>query len=449
MAFYLYQYVALHSEELFNNSYNSRQKVLAEKNQRGTIYAADGEELAVTRTDEEGNDVRVYPYNNLFAHVVGYSDKGKTGIEQLQNYELIQSDIPVSQQLKNEAEGIKNPGNDVYTTLDVAMQEAADKALGMYTGAAVAIDVKTGKVLAMISKPDFDPNEIAQIWEEVSSDEENSPLLNRASQGLYPPGSTFKIVTALEYIRENPDTWQNYRYECDGTYVNGDNRIQCYHGTVHGSVDLITSFAKSCNTSFANIGMSLDRASFADTIHSLLFDQELPFELPYSKGSISLNENSSDEDVIQTSIGQGKTQVTPLQMAMITAAIANDGVLMRPYVVESVESASGKIISGTQPEEYGRLMSEKEAQILQQFMEEVVESGTASKLQGRSYTAAGKTGSAEYSQNKSDSHAWFTGYAPAEDPQVAVTVIIEEMGSGGDYAVPIARRILDAYFEEK
>ena len=150
--------------------------------------------------------------------------------------------------------------------------------------------------------------------------------------------------------------------------------------------------------------------------------------------------------MIQTVIGQGKTQMTPLHLCMLTSAIANDGMLMRPFEMDRVEKPDGTVIKQYEPKEYGRLMSEKEAGILQELMRDVVEEGTASKLSGLSYTAAGKTGSAEYSDSTSDSHAWFTGFAPAEDPQIAVTVIIEGIGSGGDYAVPIAKRVFDAYF---
>ena len=216
---YLCTYVTSNSEALFNNSYNSRQAVLATKNTRGTIYSADGEILAQTIRDESGKEVRNYPYDNMFAHIVGYSDKGKTGLESLANYYLINTSATVAQQAGNSASGKKNPGNNLYTTLDTGLQEVAYKAMGIYEGAIVVMEPDTGKILAMVSKPDFNPNEIARIWDEVTADTENSSLLNRASQGVYPPGSTFKIVTSLEYIRENPNTWPNYTYQCNGSYT--------------------------------------------------------------------------------------------------------------------------------------------------------------------------------------------------------------------------------------
>lgn len=448
MTVYLMDYVMSNQETLFNNSYNSRQKVLAQENTRGTIYAGSGEVLAKTETDENGNGIRTYPYGKMFAHVVGYTGKGKTGIEEMENYRLINSDISEKEKLDNELSGRKNPGNDVFTTLDVPLQEAADAALGLYRGAVVVTEVKTGRVLAMVSKPDYDPNSIAEEWTRLNEDTDKAALLNRATQGLYPPGSTFKIVTALAYIRQFPDTWEDYSFNCTGAYSHGQSRISCYHGSVHGQVDMTTSFAKSCNASFANIGMSLDRQKFGETIDGLLFNQELPIPLAYKRTSVALDGNSTDDEVIQTSIGQGKTQITPMQLNMITAAIANGGELMNPVFVDKVQNANGKVLEKNSPSVYRRLMSKTEAEAMSTLMEDVVQEGTGRKLKDRSYTAAGKTGSAEFSTNKEESHAWFTGFAPVEDPEIAVTVIVERAGSGSDYAVPLARRVFDAWFDE-
>lgn len=420
--------------------------MLAQENLRGSIYAATGEALARTVVSDDGQQTREYPYNEMFAHVVGYSGKGKTGIEASENYSLSNSDIPERTKLENEKAGIKNPGNDVYTTLHTDLQQTAYEALGAFRGAIVVTEVKTGRILAMVSKPDFDPNRIAEIWEKVNADTQDAALVNRVTQGLYPPGSTFKIVTALAYLRQFPDSWESYSYSCSGAYQNGENRITCFHGSVHGRVDLTSSFAKSCNCSFANVGMSLDREGFAETIDSLLFNRDLPLELPYKRTSVKLGVDSSDAEVIQTSIGQGKTQISPMQLNLITAAIANGGELMRPYLVDRVLSAQGALLKENEPEPYARLMSEEEAKTLSGFMEAVVRDGTGRKLKDQPYTAAGKTGSAEFNQEKADSHAWFTGYAPAEDPQIAVTILVEQVGSGGDYAVPLAKRIFDAWF---
>lgn len=206
-----------------------------------------------------------------------------------------------------------------------------------------------------------------------------------------------------------------------------------------------TAFAKSCNAAFADMGLSLDKASFEDTLNALLFNQELPLDGISNISSLKILESDSSGEMMQNAIGQGRTQITPIHLAMITAAVANKGILMKPFMVKRVESADGVKVKEYSPEEYGTLMSAKEAAILAEYMTEVVKNGTGSKLSGLSYTAAGKTGSAEFNKQKGESHAWFTGFAPAEDPQIVVTVIIEGAGSGGDYAVPMARRVFDAY----
>ncbi len=444
---YLIHFTATNGREMINNSYNSRQELLQAQNYRGSIYSRDGEVLAETVLDEAQNETRTYPYHDLFAHVVGYSTRGRMGVEALANAYLINTDISLGSKAANAEAGSKNPGDNVYTTLDVELQELADSLLGLYRGAVLVTEPDTGRVLAMVSHPDFDPNEIADGWDSLV-EEDDSVLVNRATQGLYPPGSTFKIFTALEYIRQNPDTYGQYSFTCPGYYSSGGSRINCYHGGSHGQVDLFTSFAKSCNASFANIGMSLDRDRFQETLDGLLFGQELPCGLRYARSSVQISGESTDGEMMQTSIGQGKTQVTPLHMNMITCAIANDGVLMEPMLMERVEDAEGNKVSAFRPKAYGRLLSQEEAETLREMMKAVVEEGTASKLKGQDYTAAGKTGSAEYNSLR-DSHAWFTGFAPAEDPEVCVTIIVEGAGSGGDYAVPMARRLFDCYFGEK
>lgn len=446
---YLVYFVAANEQELINNSYNSRQELLLSRNYRGTIYSSDGEVLAETVMDEDQKETRVYPFKDLFSHIVGYSTNGKMGVEALANYYLINTNTSLANKAANDTAGRKNPGDSVYTTLNVGLQKVADEELGVYRGAIVVTEVSTGRILAMVSHPDFDPNKISEIWDDLVADTDSSVLVNRATQGMYPPGSTFKIITALEYIRENPETYQNYSFQCNGSYKNGDSKINCYHNTSHGTVDFYKSFAKSCNSSFAYMGVGLDQETFRSTLNDLLFDRELPLKLQYSKSAVPMSVNAPAGEMMQISIGQGRTQISPIHLNMITSAIAGGGVLMKPYVVERVENDAGKTIKAFKPESYGSIISENEAAILRDLMEEVVQTGTGTKLKGLDYTAAGKTGSAEYNNQKGDSHAWFTGFAPVEAPQISVTIIVEGAGNGGDYAVPIARRIFEAYFKGK
>ena len=307
-------------------------------------------------------------------------------------------------------------------------------------------NVKTGEILAMVSKPDFNPNTIVQDWQDYVEEEGNSVLLNRATQGIYPPGSTFKIVTSLAYLRQEGENWRDYRFNCSGTFPYGNSRITCYHGAVHNQVDYTSSFAKSCNCSFANMGLMLDRSLYQDLITRLGFNDALPVDFNYSKSKLIVDETVTDEDMIQISFGQGRVEITPLHLHLITNAIANGGTPMKPQLINRVESVNNELVKSFSPEAWKALMTQEEAEVLRDLMTSVVTTGTARKLNGLSYTAAGKTGSAEYNLVKEDSHAWFTGFAPAQNPEISVTIIVERIGSGGDYAVPIAKRLFDAYF---
>lgn len=446
---YFCWYIAAKSEETVDSSYNARLDTFSQRVVRGEIRGKNGEVLARTVEDAKGEETREYPYSNLFAHVVGYSDAGTTGLEASANSYLLATHVSLLDQVSNEAAEIKNPGDSVVTTLDPALQQLACDALGDYNGACVILEPDTGKILAMVSKPDYNPNTVAEDWESLISEENTGAnLLNRATQGLYPPGSTFKLLTALEYIRENPADWQDYRYECGGTMEYGDAVMSCYEGHVHGGLDLRLSLANSCNTSFATIGQTLDLDSFHALCESFLFNKELPLPagMEYRQSSFVLDGTSGLAERVQTAIGQGKTMISPMHNAMIVSSIANGGILMSPYLVERVESADGKVVKQFMPESAGRLLSVAESETLTNFMVAVVNEGTSPSLRSDSYQVAGKTGSAEFNSNKEDSHAWFVGFAPAEDPKIVVSIIYENGGTGGSVATKGAKKIFEGYF---
>lgn len=443
---YFTVYAMTHEQELMDNSYNSRQTLFSTRIKRGTIYAATGEKLAVSNIAADGSEERIYPYGNLYSHSVGFIGRGRTGVEALANYYLLKSDIPELEKVQFEVLGEKAPGDNVYITLDAYLQEVAERALGLYRGAIIATEPDTGRVLCMVSKPDFDPGSITELWDELLADEESGRLVNRVTQGMYPPGSTFKIVTALEYLREHNEDYSGYSYTCSGSFKQGEDVIRCYHGSVHGSVDMEKSFAKSCNSSFANMSVGFDKEKYGATLNKLLFNGEMDIPFAYNKSSAVVDSYTDISDVMQTAIGQGRVQISPLHLNMITGAVANGGVMMRPMMIDRVENANGELVEMYEPSELARVMTAGEADSLKTLMTGVVNSGTGTKLKGLSYTAAGKTGSAEFDSRTHDSHAWFTGFAPADNPKIAITVIIEGAGSGGDYAVPTAKTVLDAYF---
>ncbi|MCQ2520380.1 MAG: FtsW/RodA/SpoVE family cell cycle protein [Lachnospiraceae bacterium] len=440
-------YVATYEEEYINNSYNPRQEVLIKKNVRGTIYSRNMEVLAQTQ-NVNGEEIRYYPFANIFAHVVGYSTNGRAGIEGQTNYYLINSNQPMPEKIAADISLDKYLGDSVITTLDTGLQKTAYTAIGSYNGAVVVSDPRTGEILAMVSKPDYNPNEIEDIWNDLINDKDSSVLLNRATQGLYPPGSCFKIVTLLEYVRENPDTFNNYHFSCSGELNTPEGRITCYNHEVHGSVNLTKSLAVSCNSSFGNIGLTLDRQEFQDTLDSLLFNSDLPLTMNYAKSGCKVNNLLMDDiTMVRTAFGQGSTLITPIHLNLITCAIANDGMLMKPYLIDKVVNSNFNTVKDFEDSvEYKRLMSADEANIVTDMMAEVVRSGTGRKLKNSMYTVAGKTGSAEYSDYTGATHSWFTGFAPVDDPQIAVTIILEDAGTSGLHAVPMAKKIFDEYF---
>jgi peptidoglycan glycosyltransferase len=445
MGYFTYFLVAK-SDEVINSTYNTRQKVLMKKVVRGKILSADGQVLARTVVGRKGKETRKYPYGDMFAHVVGRYSKGRSGLEESENIRLLTSNVNTVAKIKNDLSGEKSIGDNVVTTLQTKIQKAASDALGDYRGAVVVMNPGTGKILAMVSKPTYDPNKIDQLWNSLVDDKNHkSTLINRATQGLYPPGSTFKTLTALEYMRENPD-YQNYSYDCDGSTEFQGMVIHCYDGESHGHVDFPQSYARSCNTSFASIGKMLNFGKFHTLCEDFLFNHPLPIEMASRKSSFSLNKGiSGTKEAMQTAIGQGKTLITPLHNALIVSTVANGGVMMKPYVVDHVESAEKGMVEQYSPKQIAKLMTSAEAGYIGMMMRKVVTDGTGKKLKDLSVEAAGKTGSAD--QNGGKAHAWFIGYAPYDKPQIAISVVVENVGTGGNYAVPIAKKVFNAYFK--
>ena len=446
MIVYFSYFQIYEGQEVINNTYNKRQDVFENITIRGKIITEDGKVLAETKVDSEGNETRVYNYGNLFSHAIGISTNGKMGIELSHDYLLLGSDVNIFEKVANEFKGEKTQGNNVITTLNVELQKAAYEALGDNNGAVIAIEPDTGKILAMVSKPDFDPNTIDEDWDVITTDEENSSLLNRATNGLYTPGSTFKIFTFLEYVRQNPN-YRNYIYNCQGNITVGENRVSCYNGTWHGNEDLFESFAYSCNSSFVNIGMELDISSFTSYCNKLFFNKNLPTKLEHKSSRLELNSNSDEFEIMQTVIGQGKTMVSPLHMAMLVSAIANDGILMKPYIVSKVTNHNGYVINKYKTSKYGEIFTSDEIDVLTEAMGDVVKYGTGKRLQNDNYNVYGKTGTAEIDSGD-NAHSWFVGFAENGNDKIAVCVVMEEMPPGSTWAVPVAGQVFEAYFAE-
>ena len=445
---YVAYFQAVESESYLSgdySQYDQRQQKMAEQVIRGSILASDGTVLAETQVDEEGNETRIYPYNELFAHTVGYASYGASGLESSRGRDLLQSHADALEQLQNELNEEKKQGDNLVTSLNVSLQQAAYDALGDYQGAVVVQEVSTGRILVDVSKPGFNPNTLDADWDTLINDEEGSPLLNRALQGQYPPGSTFKIVTALAYYREH-GTFDDFSFNCEGEYTSGGYTIHCT-GTVHGQEDFADAFANSCNCAFAQMGIELGAEALQQAAESLYFNQELPdnIGLPAVNSSFSLGAYDGDPLTMQTAIGQGNTLASPLQMSMVAQAVANGGTILSPTIVDRVETYEGVVVDRTEQTTLTQAMTQQEADALKELMKGVVSYGTASSLADLPYNIAGKTGTAEY-DSAGNAHAWFVGFSDTGNTDIVVTVIVEAGQSGSAVAVPIARAVFESYF---
>ena len=443
MMAYIVHFMVADSDEVIANSANPRLDSYAENVNRGDIKTSDGKVVATGDTDN-----RKYPYDNLFAHVVGYSKYTKAGIERIGNYHLTESHCNIFERLIHTLREEKNEGDTVVATVNYELQKTAYNALGGADGAVVAMEPDTGKILAMVSKPDFNPNDIDAVWEEANSEHSTrSVLLNRASQGLYAPGSTFKVLTTLAYMRQYPGKYDEYSYNCaTEDAVFNSVSVHCYGRKTHGQEDLSKALANSCNQAYADIGTKLDVDQWRDMLEDFLFNKSLPYMDSSADSRFYLDGKSNSGYVPQTAFGQGDTLITPLHNAMIMSTIVNGGLMMKPYVIDSVESYKGTRIKKFSPSSYDTLMTSKEVETLTGYMRKVVTEGTAAPyFEGATYEAAGKTGTAEYAQGEHDL-SWFVGFSNVDNPDVVVSVVIEESDVNAVKASAVARKIFDAYY---
>ncbi len=472
---YLVKVCFFDSNSFVANSLNPRVSKSSDGIKRGSVLDANGEVLAESVLQDDDTYVRKYNDSEIFSHIVGYDTKGKAGIESKYNFMLETVNAELVQRMGKLLFGDEVRGNSVVLTVSSALQQVAADELGKQKGALVAMEPSTGRVLAMVSYPSFDSNTIDEDWSELNSDEKNSPLLNRATQGLYPPGSTFKILTAASALENN--FGEGYSIECEGQKTfgkdeNGDVTIHCYNNTAHGNVDMKKAFAKSCNTYFSSVGMDLGASSLMATAEEFGFNSNLNFGLEYSNPSFPMEEDAATEEIMLTSIGQGRTLVSPLYMAMVTSAIANNGMMMQPYIVDHAQTSGGHILNKTMPKKLAQVCTPETAAEITDFMLEVVNTGTArgadfkiavdgddnevvTDLSGsavyqksgtKTIDVAGKTGTAE--NTSGDDHSWFVAFAPAENPQIAVAVVLENVGHG-DGAINAARAVMKSYLEDE
>ena len=452
------------AERLANDPRNTRVLIKEYAIERGPIVLADRTPVAESVRSRDRNDpleyVRHYPDGPRYGMITGFYSLvfGRTLVEQeFNSYLLGRAPEQFAQNVTDLLTARSSPGGTLVLTLDRATQAAAQDALGNRKGAVVALDPRTGAVLAMTTFPRYDPNDLSshdperirRNWDRLVKDEDD-PLLNRAAGALYPPGSTFKVVTAAAALENgvsmsdelpSPDVLNVPQTSADIRNFGGSS---CGGGTL----TLTEALEISCNTTFAGLGVKLGSEKLAAEAEKFGFNQPSPYQLPAATSVIP-----EDQDVpatAQSAIGQRDVRTSPLQMATVAATIANGGRRMGPFVARQVVSDKGSVVKRFEGEDFGQVIPEQVAGDLRDMMLQVVEGGTGVAAQIPGLQVAGKTGTAQHAQGRNP-HAWFIGFTGSGDRQIAVAVVVEEGGNlgseatGGRTAAPIARDVMAAY----
>ncbi|WP_320668498.1 peptidoglycan D,D-transpeptidase FtsI family protein [Patulibacter defluvii] len=450
--------------DLRANALNKRDVIRAQRVPRGRIVAADGTVLARSvRVRSRDTNTRVYtrkyPQGSAFAAPVGYSfvGPGQTGLERSQNEWLAGKAVKLATAVDKLIKGDQR-GDDVHVTLEPRVQRAAISALAGRAGSVVALEPRTGKVLAMVSVPSYDPNKMVDddYRARLNKLDKTHPQTNRATQDAYVPGSTFKVVTAAAALDSGKYTPDSTVDGSDGQLFSG-TPLRNFGGENFPGTTLRNALTHSVNTAFANVAEDVGRATMKRYMERFGFDERPPLDYPAEQMRPSgefrdgkfIPATSRFVDVARLGIGQDKLQVTPLQMAMVAAAVANGGRLMKPHLLDRVVDADGRVQRTVEPELYRRVMSASAASDLRSMMGDVVRegTGTASALSG--IEVGGKTGTAELNIQQGINDLWFIGFAPLSSPKVAVAVVVENTpGQGGVVAAPIAKQVMEAALQQ-
>lgn len=440
VALYLVYFQLFKAKSLADNSHNRRLWLNEDLVKRGSIYDRNENVLAYSEKDGSGKQVRIYNYPQASAPVTGYSSNtyGKTGIEKSYNKELLAISGENFSNFRKMV--VKNDtGNDLHLSLDQNIQNIVYNYLSAYKGSCVIMNPSTGQILAMVSTPSFDPNTLDNDWNNLIQTTDGR-LVNRATLGLYRPGSVFKIITSASILENKIDT----SYKDEGSEIIQGFEIKNYGDQIFGNLDLRLAFINSANTYFANKAVNLGKDKLGKTSEKFVFNKDYEFDLDKNNSVIPFKD-LNEADLAMTGFGYGKTQITPLHMAMITSAIANDGVMMRPRLVDKITNKEKEVIFEADDEVLSKATSEKTANTIRDMMVEVVNSGTGTNAYLNWVQLAGKTGTADKADGNVD--AWFVGFAPAYEPKIAFALVIEDsQGTGGEVAAPLARNIVRDIF---
>lgn len=444
------------------------QRAWAKRNEvlRGDIKDRDGNVIAKSERQKDNTQKREYEYGALYAHPIGYVDSrfGLSGLESTYDKQLTTcnssslTELMQNFSMDNLKEAFANRNNDknkigntVVTTLDTDLQKVAYDALGNNRGAVVALDPKTGEVLASVSKPSFNPNNLAEEMKKANSgDALHSPLINRATDGRYPPGSTFKIVTTTSALENIPGI-ESKTFNDNGEIKFPDgSTMQNAGGASYGNIDLRKAFVVSSNVVYGTLAMQLGNDKLLKTAENFGFNSQIPANgFTISPSKFPKLESYQIGEIAQSGIGQSSILATPIQMALVTSAVANNGVIMEPQLVKNVVDDKGKTVETMKPKEYRKAMTADQASTIKGYMKDLVDtniqSGKWDFLSGTN--TAAKTGTADHNGpdgKPAPPHSWFVSFAPADNPQIVVAVIVEDGGYGAGKAATVAGQVINA-----
>jgi peptidoglycan glycosyltransferase len=445
------RWTVFEQSELEDNAFNRRQVLEEQRIPRGPIRARDGTALARSQRGRDGTYTRRYPEGNLFAHAVGYSflTVGRFGLEQSRNDELTGESSGVESVLDQLA-GKERRGNELRTTLDPDGQRAALSALQGRRGAVVALEPATGRVRVMASTPSFDPNELRDARDTQALSDGSA--LNRTTLGQYPPGSTFKVVTAVAAIDSGKYTKDTQVDGSSPKTISGAP-LNNFNNEQFGRIPLTDALTNSVNTVWAQVGVDVGRQTMQKYMERFGFYERVPVDLPAEERGRSgvqvagregfVPVTSGAVDLGRVAIGQGGLLATPLQMAQVASAVANDGELRTPTLTERVVDRDGRTVERIEPETESEVMKASTAREVGDMMADVVREGTGTAAALEGISVAGKTGTAERDIQRGINTPWFIGFAPRDTPKIAIAVTLEsERGQGGVLAAPIAKQVL-------
>jgi penicillin-binding protein A len=445
------RWTVFEADALRDNPKNRRELLEEQQIRRGLIRAADDAVLARSLKQADNSYVRTYPAGRLFSHAVGYSfvRQGRAGLERYYDDDLSGRNSELGS-LIDRLSGSEQEGDNLLTSLDPGAQRVALQQLGGRKGAVVALDPKTGAIRVMASVPGYDPNTVkSQSQFNALNRDRDSPLFNRTTQSGYPPGSTFKVVTAIAAIdsgRYKPDSRISGRNgkTISGVPLNNDA------GESFGDITLTEALTHSVNTVFGEVGEKVGKLTMKKYMDRLGFGRPVEVDLPRDERAASgerqrgriIPATSGAVDVGRMAIGQDKLTVTPLQMAMVAASVANGGRLMKPHIADRVVDRDGRTVDRIEPEELSQVMTPDTAAQVGAMMSQVVKEGTGTAAALEGIDVAGKTGTAEVDHG-CPNQLWFIAFAPAQDPRVAIAVTVEcGTGFGGTVAAPIAKAVM-------